>query len=429
MRKLMMVALMMVTGWMAQAQPKVTSAYNANKEGKYEDAKQYIDEAMTDPKATEKEKYWRYRGDIYANLGMNSSENDKILSMFQESLNSYEKCIEKKTDYSEDICEMLFKMFGFCEKKYIELYESKDFCKAIPFTSSCLEIVEINEKLGLKSDISQTITGGKKSVDDNLNSFENMCISQRISSLIDEKKSEDALKLIEQEKLKNPNNVELLSYESDIFLSLGQFENASKSLEALVKTSPENAIYHYFLGNLYQKIDEGPNDALNLKRSLTKGDSERKIDSLATKYEVKLTKTESGLVYQYGDKSLTLLIQNGKLTDFKSQNLDIPIFSTRALDEYITCIRLDSLHYDSNYNLGAQYYNRAQEQSLNCNAIPPRETAKFDLCKSEMKALYLESAKHFKVCFEKDKNDLSLKKILKETYLKGGDREKSSLYN
>ena len=57
MRKAMMVALIMATGWMAQAQPKVTSAYNANKDGKFEDAKQYIDEAMTDPKATEKEKY------------------------------------------------------------------------------------------------------------------------------------------------------------------------------------------------------------------------------------------------------------------------------------------------------------------------------------------------------------------------------------
>lgn len=68
MKKLVMIATLLVAGMVAQAQPKVTSAYNANKEGKFEAAKGYIDEALVDPKATEKEKFWRYRGNIYSNI-------------------------------------------------------------------------------------------------------------------------------------------------------------------------------------------------------------------------------------------------------------------------------------------------------------------------------------------------------------------------
>ena len=105
MKKLMMVAMIMVTGWMAQAQPKVTSAYNANKEGKFEDAKQYIDEAMADPKATEKEKYWRYRGNIYANLVKDSVLFAKYPDALKTSLAAFSKYfeIDKRKDYIKEV--------------------------------------------------------------------------------------------------------------------------------------------------------------------------------------------------------------------------------------------------------------------------------------------------------------------------------------
>ena len=97
MKKLVLMATLMVAGMIAQAQAKVTSAYNANKEGKYEAAKGFIDEALSDPKATEKEKFWRYRGDIYMNIACDSMLSAKYPQSINESLKCYKEAIEKKT--------------------------------------------------------------------------------------------------------------------------------------------------------------------------------------------------------------------------------------------------------------------------------------------------------------------------------------------
>ncbi|MBM3429244.1 MAG: hypothetical protein FJX95_10730, partial [Bacteroidetes bacterium] len=109
MKKLVMMAALLVTGMVAQAQPKVTSAYNANKEGKFEDAKGYIDEALTDPKATEKEKFWRYRGNIYANIVKDSVLFAKYPDAFNICLESFKKQIEidKRKDYLQDVAQEL----------------------------------------------------------------------------------------------------------------------------------------------------------------------------------------------------------------------------------------------------------------------------------------------------------------------------------
>ena len=55
------------------AQKDVVSAYNANMDGDYVKAAEYIDKAIEDPKANVKEKTWRYRGNIYTNLASDSA--------------------------------------------------------------------------------------------------------------------------------------------------------------------------------------------------------------------------------------------------------------------------------------------------------------------------------------------------------------------
>ena len=50
------------------AQKDVVSAYNANQDGDYLKAAEFIDQAILDEKANVKEKTWRYRGNIYTNL-------------------------------------------------------------------------------------------------------------------------------------------------------------------------------------------------------------------------------------------------------------------------------------------------------------------------------------------------------------------------
>ena len=139
---------MMVTGWMAQAQPKVTSAYNANKEGKYEDAKQYIDEAMTDPKATEKEKYWRYRGNIYANIAKDSVLNAKYPDALPTALAAFTKYfeIDKRKDYLREVATELDILKAVIGQKAEKSYKANNLSAA---GDQFKNIVDISAVLGV----------------------------------------------------------------------------------------------------------------------------------------------------------------------------------------------------------------------------------------------------------------------------------------
>ena len=55
------------------AQKDVVSAYNANQDGDYLKAAEFIDQAILDAKANIKNKTWRYRGNIYTNLAADSA--------------------------------------------------------------------------------------------------------------------------------------------------------------------------------------------------------------------------------------------------------------------------------------------------------------------------------------------------------------------
>jgi tetratricopeptide (TPR) repeat protein len=418
----------MVAGMIAQAQAKVTSAYNANKEGKYEAAKGFIDEALTDPKATEKEKFWRYRGDIYMNIALDSTLSTKYPESLIESLKSYKSAIEKKTDYSDEISNMLLKGFDLSQRKYIKLYDNKRFCDALSQIEICKRIVDLNSNLNSKSEGAFILNEAKKSISENLQSISNLCISEQISELVKINRHQDALDLIKKEKQLNPSNIDLLTFESDIYLSLGKYEDATKPLEELIKSAPNNIVYHNILGNLYQKIDEFSNDAVIVSRILKKGDSKSYVDSMLTKYNVELTKSNNDYYYKNSNKILNITFVNDKINIMKSENLSDQIFSERAAEQYSISINIDSTNYDAHYNLGAQLYNQAQEKFVKCNSIPSTDKAGYDACNVEKKLLYLKSAEHFKVCFEQDNKNSSLKQILKETYLKGGEREKSNLY-
>jgi tetratricopeptide (TPR) repeat protein len=100
-----------------------------------------------------------------------------------------------------------------------------------------------------------------------------------------------------------------------------------------------------------------------------------------------------------------------------------------AEKSYVTALSIRPDYYDAAYNMGAMYYNQAQAKSKVCNDIPPRETDKFNACKSELKPIYLKAAEYFEICYKQEPNDSQLKQALKETYLKGGNREKSATFN
>ncbi len=362
------------------------------------------------------------------NIALDSVLSAKYPESLIESLKSYKNAIEKKTDYSDEISNMLYKGFDLSQSEYIKYYDNKRFCDALFQIQNCKTIVDLNSNLNSKSEGWFILNEAKKSISENLQSISNLCISEQINTLVKNNRHQEALDLINKEKNLNPSNIDLLTFESDIYLSLGRYEDASKPLEELIKSTPNNIVYHNILGNLYQKIDEISNDAVIVSRIFKKGDSKAYVDSMLTKYNVELNKSNDQYSYKNAEKILNITFVNDKISIVKSENLSDQVFSERAAEQYRISLKIDSTNYDAHYNLGAQLYNQAQEKFVKCNSIPSTDKASYDTCNIEKKTLYLKSAEHFKVCFEQDNKNSSLKQILKETYLKGGEREKSNLY-
>jgi tetratricopeptide (TPR) repeat protein len=97
---------------------------------------------------------------------------------------------------------------------------------------------------------------------------------------------------------------------------------------------------------------------------------------------------------------------------------------------YIKAIELNPAYFDAQYNLARLYYNRGVEKSNYCNnEIPLKETAKFEACKVEKRQMFATAAEHFRVCFDIDKEDPQLKKVLSECYRKSDQEAKISELN
>ena len=76
------------------AQKDVVSAYNANQDGDYLKAAEFIDKAIEDPKANVKEKTWRYRANIYTNLAADSTLYTQVPDALEKAAESLIKADE-----------------------------------------------------------------------------------------------------------------------------------------------------------------------------------------------------------------------------------------------------------------------------------------------------------------------------------------------
>ena len=93
MKKTFILFATVLTSFATFAQAELTNAFRANEDKNYEEALNYINQASSNPKATSKEKYWRYRGDIYMNIATDSVLSMKYANSFNEAIASYTKAL------------------------------------------------------------------------------------------------------------------------------------------------------------------------------------------------------------------------------------------------------------------------------------------------------------------------------------------------
>ena len=371
MKKILILSVWMLSSWMIQAQPKVTSAYNANKEGKYEEAKGYIDEALNDPKAIEKEKYWRYRGNIYANIVKDTVLFAKYPDALNVSLEAFKKYfeIDKRQDYKAEVYAEMEQMKAHIGTRADRSYKTKQLCKAGDEFWAISQISAAENILDtafiFNSAFCYNQCGNDSKALDGFLICANNKYNVRDSYLgmsaiyLKQGKKEEAIKILTDARAAFPKDAEFLRAEVNIYIDEKNYAKAQDLLKALTESDPKNESVWFVLGVTYEK----ENNAIEAEKS------------------------------------------------------------------YQTSLNIKPDYFDAAYNLGALYYNQAVAKSKVCNDIPPRENAKYEACKAELKPIYLKAAEYFEICYKQEPGDAQLKQALKETYLKGGDKEKSAKFN
>jgi len=132
MKRILMISAGLVMALNAVSQADVTSAYNANKQGDFAKAAEYIEKAINDSKAVTKEKTWRYRGDIYLSIAGSPDLLAQFPNAVQICKESYFKSMEidTKKEWIQENTVGLSSLQALVLENASKQYESNDFCGA-----------------------------------------------------------------------------------------------------------------------------------------------------------------------------------------------------------------------------------------------------------------------------------------------------------
>jgi tetratricopeptide (TPR) repeat protein len=358
------------------AQPDVTTAYNLNKEMKYEEAATYIDKAITDPKASAKVKTWRYRGIIYYNMANDPALAAKYPKAIQTSQESFFKSMEldPKGEYLDDTKANLNDLQALVLNGAQNSYAGGDFCSAaINFKSAAA----ISDKFQLVD--STAIFNAAYCFDKCGNNEEaiagyNRCgeigysvplVYLYISDIhLRAGNKELSANVLANARAKYPKDVELLRGEVNQLLQDEKYAEAEQLLKSLTDRDPSNESVWFVLGVTYEKLNKVPEQEAAYKKA----------------------------------------------------------------------IELKPDYYDALFNLGASFYNKGVAVLKECDKIPPREMAKYDDCVAKSKVDFGNAVSNLETAFNLRSTDKDVISALMEAYarmenMEGVKRMKALLQN
>lgn len=365
MKQTMLIVVALFTTFLMNAQPDVTSAYNANKAGEYDKAAEYIEKALNDPKATGKEKTWRYRGTIYLNIAKSPQFASNFPNAAELSKASFFKAMEIDTDkeYINENTQALSQLQELLLNNASKQYEKSDFCGAahsfkasneistkfnVVDSAAIFNIAYCNDRCG---NVEEAIAGYMESAKIGYNV---PSVYMYVSDLyMKQGKNEEAKKVLADARAKYPKDAELLRSEVNLLLNEQKYDQALDLLVALTAADPMNETIWFVLGATYEKLNRVSDQETAYKRA----------------------------------------------------------------------VELNPNYYDALFNLGATYYNQGVEQLKECDKIPPREAAKYDDCVAKTNVSFNKSIEQFERAYKLKPEDKEIMTALKEAYVRVGNME------
>ncbi|MFT5072448.1 MAG: tetratricopeptide (TPR) repeat protein [Litorivivens sp.] len=367
MKKLLVAFSLVLASVAMLAQKDVTSAYNANKNGEYDKAANYIEAAILNPKANVKDKTWRYRGAIYLNIANSEEFAPKYPDAIKTASDSYVKAMEldTKDTYDQEDRQQLLASQAMSMNSGINSYnEAKYVVSADMFElgAEIAKILNITDTLAyFNAALAHEKSGNIERAIANYNEcgeldYQVPEVYLFIASLQrnEMEDKEAALETLKSARVKYPKHPGLVIEELNIYLTDGNFENAQENLRVAIENDPENPVLHFSIGSVY--------------------------DNLGKKNE--------------------------------------------AVVAYLESIKYDPEYFDANYNLGALYFNQAVESVNKANEIPANQNSKYKAAMEEANAVFANALPYLEKAYVLNDSDEGTIRSLKDIYIRVGNDEK-----
>lgn len=278
MKKIFLTGLILLTTNLVFAQKhNIVNASIAFKDGKYDEAKKYIDESFTNEKTANEAKMWNYRSRIYLEIAKKQPDLDS--DAIFKATEAYLKCMQRdkkgrvvvrKWTSEEDVLSGLINCGYLLFNTGIDKYNVKDYNGAIKHYSAIFQIIplDINSQLGKIKEgvITYELFRCYKSMNDKEKSkeyleklislnYNHSSIYVEMSNILQEEgDTENALEYLSKGREKFSSDQAIINAEINLYIRLQRTSELVTKITEAIDNETNNDIYYAIRANCYQNM-------------------------------------------------------------------------------------------------------------------------------------------------------------------------------
>jgi tetratricopeptide (TPR) repeat protein len=369
MKKTILTMLIMIVSTIMIGQTnKRTSAFNYQRYGKLDLAKQAIDEAAKDEKTIMDAKTWFYRGNIYYDIAVSLDSNYRKLDpdAFGVAYQSYVKAkeLDTKGEFSADIQKYTKAVGEGYYNTGVILYNEQKFKDAATNFEKAYNVSKSIGQVDTTALVNAAVSAAQGNENDLAKGYYQQLIVMGVqkpdiyASLAEIYKVEGdttmALQTVAKGRVLFPDDFNLLIAETNIYLATDEKAKAMTDLETALRIDNTNPSIFFAVGTIYDQM----------------GDVEK------------------------------------------------------AISAYENAIKIKPDYFEANYNLGALYVNQAADILDKANDLPLDAIQEYDAQKARADEMLKKSVPYLEKALELMPDDTNTLVSLKEIYTRLGMVEK-----
>ncbi|MFC2106809.1 caspase family protein [Bacteroidota bacterium] len=236
---------------------------------KYEDAREYIDQAVINPKTSESNEAWFVRGEIYYKL---SESSNNPITIINTSFDSYKKA--KKYGYkTSDIQFSYLKLNNLCYTKAAKYYTNKDYEKSMNLFYLGYNISKETNSIDLDALYNAALSADQMKYYQKSSAYYKILYDQDYKSenffsfgsiaLIEEGDINFALKILKKGREEYPDSKDLIIREINIYLVKNENEKALILMKKALELDPANPQLYFAFGSTLDALGNRRYEAEN----------------------------------------------------------------------------------------------------------------------------------------------------------------------